>query len=140
MEQTVRINKIGRRMNRVELKEKYKLFKANIRSIRHKLFVVKTKIKCSLGTHTWKRPITAQYKTFWAQVGDECVYCKKFQVSRNECTNALEYAYRKGTQDENTRMIAYAHGLPEILQHYPNAPLKYGYIKVREQDEEKNDR
>ena len=131
---------LGKSMKRFDLKEKNKLFKANIRNIRYKLFVLTTKIKCSLGTHKWKRPITARYKTFWDQVGDECVYCKKFQVSKTECSNALENAYRKGTQDENTRMIAYAHGLSEILQRYPNALLKYGYIKVSDQDEGKHDR
>ena len=89
------------------------------------------KTKCLLGLHAWETPVITCYgqDVFWQQGGKECKHCKKFLISKSDLSKSIEYAAYRAKDAENTRMIAYAKGLPEILKHYPDSPLKYGFIR-----------
>lgn len=92
------------------------------------------KIKCLLSLHVWEPPIIASYGTAckWAIFGKKCVHCKKYEITQAQIAAAIKTSYSNGVEDENTRMIAYAKGLPEILKHYPDSPLKYGFIRYKQ--------
>ena len=92
--------------------------------------MVFNKIKCFFGYHQWSLPIIASYgiSCKWSMFGKKCNCCKKYRFTYADVVAEIKDAYYFGVKEENTRMIAYAKGLDEILKIYPDSPLKYGFI------------
>jgi hypothetical protein len=56
------------------------------------------KIKCALGIHNWKSPLSASLDSYWLQVGKECAHCQKYVATKSEISGALNYAYQRGKE------------------------------------------
>jgi hypothetical protein len=87
------------------------------------------KLKCLIGKHENKTCILSSLETYWIQGGQECLHCHKFTISKKTASKLISYAYQRGVKNENTRMIAYAKGIDEILKIYPKELEKRGYVK-----------
>ena len=80
-----------------------------------------TRYKCVFGSHVYHVPQVSTYGVAcrWIYGGYECVYCKKFEISRKDLKYLIDNAYEYGVREENKRMIAYGRGLEEIYNVYP---------------------
>jgi hypothetical protein len=96
-----------------------------MKKLQHQL----NRIKCLLGRHEWEKPIIGSCNTYWLQGGKRCKHCSKLVISPTEISGAISFAYHRGIDDENLRMVAYARGIDEILKVYPKELEKRGYVK-----------
>ena len=92
---------------------------SNVVNLTNKLGLKLCMLLCHYGFHKYLgKPILASLDSYWMQSGEGCVRCKVHKISFSEAAILVKFAYERGKQDSEVKLMAYGNGVKNTIALY----------------------